>query len=653
MNNIIPIKNLYFVKNKNGKYIKKLRIVDLFAGSGGFTLAFSKKADIVLANDFWDKSEKIYKHNFPNHTFINDDLNNIDSKNIPDHDILTAGFPCFIAGTKVLTNEGYQNIENISLSHKLMTHTGKFQNILNLQKKIFNGFLYELTIKFHPFKIKCTDEHPFYVRKRINCNKYDNPEWKKASELNEQYYFGMKINKNNIIPQFDIDIDIDMNDLDVWFILGYYIGNGRLENNNICFLIIDNPNTDIIINRISKYLNIINNQKYEYYCQDLIWYNIFEQLGKCDYTKHIPEWIHDAPICYVNEFITGYTIANGHNENIYNVSTLSINLAFGVQRLFLKSGYIYDIVNKDINIYNLYNIKNNKEKHLSFIEDDYVWYAMDKITYNNVNDIPVYNFEVENDNSYIVENIIAHNCQPFSISGKQLGFKDKRANVFYKIIDIIKVKKPRFIILENVKNLESHDKGNTFKTIQNEIKNTGYFMKYKILNTSKITNIPQNRERIYIVCFKFKNDYDKFDMNFKQVTVDNISDHLESNVDKEFYYTNKLKVWNAIKSGVTKDITTNTIYQYRRYYIRENKSNVVPTLTHNMGSGGHNIPLLKDKKGIRKLTPRECFNLQGYPKTYKLDAGLSNSALYGLAGNAITVNVAKKIANKLIKIYYE
>jgi DNA (cytosine-5)-methyltransferase 1 len=83
--------------------------------------------------------------------------------------------------------------------------------------------------------------------------------------------------------------------------------------------------------------------------------------------------------------------------------------------------------------------------------------------------------------------------------------------------------------------------------------------------------------------------------------------------------------------------------------VRENKSKECPTLTANMGTGGHNVPIILDTKGIRKLTPRECFNLQGFPASYKLPA-ISDTNLYKLAGNAVSVPVVKLIAEKLIPI---
>lgn len=93
-----------------------------------------------------------------------------------------------------------------------------------------------------------------------------------------------------------------------------------------------------------------------------------------------------------------------------------------------------------------------------------------------------------------------------------------------------------------------------------------------------------------------------------------------------------------------------TIYQWRRTYVRENKSNVCPTLTANMGTGGHNVPLIRCADGIRKLTPRETFNLQGFPPDYILPESTSNTRLYKQAGNSVVVTVINRIANKIKEI---
>jgi DNA (cytosine-5)-methyltransferase 1 len=256
-------------------------------------------------------------------------------------------------------------------------------------------------------------------------------------------------------------------------------------------------------------------------------------------------------------------------------------------------------------------------------------------------------------NELCVENIPRHDiltggfpCQPFSIAGLKEGFKDERSNVFWKILSIIDHHSPKCVILENVKNLVSHDNKKTFNIIKKELQDRGYHICHKVLNTANITGIPQHRERIYIICIKSKNVFDKFSLDFPKIEKKHISNFLETNVPSKYYYDNSSSTWELVKSNVVKK---ETFYQYRRVYVRENKSSECPTLTANMGTGGHNVPIILDEKGIRKLTPRECFNLQGFPDSFKLPA-LCDSNLYKLAGNAVSVPVVNLIADRIIPL---
>lgn len=241
-------------------------------------------------------------------------------------------------------------------------------------------------------------------------------------------------------------------------------------------------------------------------------------------------------------------------------------------------------------------------------------------------------------------------CQPFSVAGKQKGFEDERSEVFWKTLEIVKFHQPRFVILENVKNLLSHDNGKTFERMKSFIEtDTKYFMKYQLIDTSTYTGIPQHRERVYMVLFREISDYNSFKFNEQEEKVNNIKNYLEDKPLEKYYYSDRYVIWNELEKSVKKHIEHNVVYQYRRKYVRENKSGLVPTLVKAMGTGGHNVPIIKDDNGIRKLTPRECFNLQGFPLEYNLGK-LSDTKLYGLSGNAITVDVAKKIMNSIISL---
>lgn len=240
-------------------------------------------------------------------------------------------------------------------------------------------------------------------------------------------------------------------------------------------------------------------------------------------------------------------------------------------------------------------------------------------------------------------------CQAFSIAGYRKGFEDTRGTMFFEMMRFIKEKKPSIVFAENVKNLVTHDKGNTFRVILNELKDEQYYIKYKIMNAMEYGNTPQNRERIYIVAFKDKSVYDAFRFPEKIErfrTLKDIIDFENDKDDKYYYYEGKYKgnIYQKLNEAMD---DSEAIYQWRRKYVRKNQSNVVPTLTANQGEGGHNVCLIRTKDGrIRKMTPKECFNAQGFPEEFILPE-IADSKLYKQAGNSVCVEVIKRIAEQL------
>lgn len=238
-------------------------------------------------------------------------------------------------------------------------------------------------------------------------------------------------------------------------------------------------------------------------------------------------------------------------------------------------------------------------------------------------------------------------CQPFSIAGKRQGFEDHRSNVFWKILDIIRHHRPQCIVLENVKNICTHDGGRTFRTIQTSLEDEGYHVDHRVIDTHLATGIPQHRERMYLVGFRHE-PHRAFEWSsnpergFASLSLRSV---LQQDVDDKYYYDNGSKIYDMLVREVTME---ETVYQYRRTYVRMNKKGLCPTLTANMGTGGHNVPIVKDRKGIRKITPRECFRFQGFPDTYTLPSMISDSRLYQLAGNAVSYPVVKFLAHEIV-----
>ena len=242
-------------------------------------------------------------------------------------------------------------------------------------------------------------------------------------------------------------------------------------------------------------------------------------------------------------------------------------------------------------------------------------------------------------------------CQAFSIAGYRKGFHDTRGTLFFDLEKIIETKRPKVVFLENVKNLVSHDKGNTFKIILEILEQKlGYKAYTKVLNSATHANVPQNRERIFIVAFDESQVENHSDFKFPEPIplTKTIHDILEKGKQADnLYYKKNHQYYLELEKTMT---SKETIYQWRRVYVRENKSNVCPTLTANMGAGGHNVPLVLDDYGIRKLTPKECFAFQGYPMDKYLLPNIANSKLYMQAGNSVTTTLIERIANQIIKI---
>jgi len=273
----------------------------------------------------------------------------------------------------------------------------------------------------------------------------------------------------------------------------------------------------------------------------------------------------------------------------------------------------------------------------------------------NFGEIPFGDITKERNKNYIPEKFevlcAGFPCQAFSIAGYQKGFADTRGTLFFDIEQIIEKHKPKVVFLENVKNLISHDNGNTFKTIIEtlEIK-LGYKVFHKVLNSATHANVPQNRERIFIIAFDPKQvkNYSNFEFPKPIKLTKTIHDFLDKGKQNDvFYYKKEHQYYPELEKTMT---SKDTVYQWRRVYVRENKSNLCPTLTANMGAGGHNVPLIKDDFGIRKLTPKECFAFQGYPINKYILPPLANSKLYMQAGNSVTTTLIEKIANQIIKV---
>lgn len=237
-------------------------------------------------------------------------------------------------------------------------------------------------------------------------------------------------------------------------------------------------------------------------------------------------------------------------------------------------------------------------------------------------------------------------CQPFSLAGvsarnflgKKHGFNDdNQGNLFFDIMRIVDVKKPKVLFLENVKNLRSHDNGKTFETIKNIILELGYSFKYEIINSQ--TLVPQRRERTYMVCVKDSNvqfkfpDFDGFPIPLKSI--------LEPVVDES--YTISERLWLGHQNRSIRNKARGTGFTTKEADLDKPSNTIVARYYKD----GKECLIPQEGKNPRKLTPLECARLQGYPDNFIYHK--SRSAAYKQFGNSVSVPVIEKIFKEIQK----
>lgn len=267
-------------------------------------------------------------------------------------------------------------------------------------------------------------------------------------------------------------------------------------------------------------------------------------------------------------------------------------------------------------------------------------------------------------------------CQTFSLMGNQAGFNEERGQMFFHILSILSIYRPRYVLLENVRNLRSHDKGRTFATIQRELNVLGYDVYHDIFNTSDF-HLPQKRNRVFIFAttenlplgFEYKFSAKNIAEHFARIASNtslqrytDVCDILATNVSQKYYLSEKIKPTLLADGSVNfrsqSDINqviarplTATMHKMHRacqdnYYSQdfiESRGTINPVLTKSKEE--------LSKLQIRRITPEEAFLLQGFPAEFVTKSraiGVSDGALYQQAGNAVSVNVVYAILHYLI-----
>lgn len=767
-----------------------MKFIDFFAGIGGFRRGmelaghecvgfceFDKFATASYTSmhlltqeqrEFLDKmplkqrQKEILKEEYRNGEWYANDIRRVYAGDIPKADCWCFGFPCFVRGTYILTEKGYIPIENVSVGDRVLTHKGRWKTVTSVMQRD-NARVWNVN-GFGILPTGTTAEHPYYVT-RVS----EPIEFKPVKELNDSYYSTM------VLP----DEEPNEYSKEIWWIIGRYIADGwrvrrqdRPRGGRIVFAVSDKKREEFE-HRLSeanlhgtyteertcgKY-HVCNNQLYEYL-------GIF---GEYAYGKRIPREALCLPREKAEYFYNGYMSGDDRNDKEEATSTnaaVILGMCIIAQRLGKPVPAVYytkrdskcTIEGRECKQRDTYTFRISNKSVKGYYRGRYVCRKLYQPTESDQYET-VYNLSVEEDESYIANGAIVHNCQDISVAGKQVGFQGNRSSLFFRVMYLIgqlkEEDKPTYLFIENVKNLLSVNGGWDFARLLIEMEQGGYDAEWQVLN-SKDFGVPQNRERCFIIghlrgrsaaeIFLVKGTdrensvsiighRDGFRRNTQVFDEEGITGALPCFVDLSYQgieltekarclqarYNKGVSNHKAETSGVAIPVLTPDRAE-KRQNGRRFKENGEPMFTltsqdrHGVATGIspiggvytgvspefyrgvyegcfrclkasthdsgvalklQNIPVSREyvltRPGmfvkisdeltiyavwyekyqcyiaIRKLTPKECFRLQGWTDEYFEKAAFvnSDSQLYKQAGNGVTVNVIEAIAKQL------
>lgn len=506
------------------------------------------------------------------------DISNVETQNIPDHDLFTYSFPCFTGDSLVLTDDGYKRIDEINIEDMVLTHTNQYKKVTNVFNQGVKDIVNVKGMAIH--NIKTTENHKFLTRERYrlwNNDKryYDRlfhePKWVEAKDLTRSHYLGLAINQKSELPvwggytnSWDTGYGVRthhsnlikplLGNNDFWWLMGRYIADGWHRSQGGIVIAVPDSKLEDFENRVNKLFDYSISRertvnKIHIPIKELELFT--EQFGYYAHGKKISSDVLNLPADLLRYFIEGYFSGDGsysEGTKLYKCTSTSEELIYGigqcVAKVYHRPYAIYKTNRPDTHViegrtvnqrdtYSLIFKMVAGKQDQAFYEDGHIWFPFDKLENNGKE--TVYDIEVEDDHSFTVFNTIVHNCQDISVAGKGLGLNegsDTRSGLLWECQKVIDGKRPKYLLLENVKNLVGKKHKHNFDKWLEWLEEQGYTNYWQVLN-AKDYGVPQNRERVFVVSILGEHEPYEFPEPIELEL--RLKDVLESEVDEKFY----------------------------------------------------------------------------------------------------------------------
>lgn len=760
-----------------------MQFVDFFAGIGGIRLGLEQAGHKCVGFCEFDKyARTAYKAMYDTEgEWENHDVRTVKPYDVPTADLWCFGFPCFMANTLVHTNEGLKAIKDIKMGDYVITHKNRMRKVIQTMNREVDTIC-----AIHAYGvdiIPTTPNHPFWVRdkyfeysSRKRKRVFSEPHWVEAKDLTKDHYLSIPVNLNAI----DIDWqgieytrngkkyllnDLPFDNIDFYWLIGRFIGDGWVTSTTRSDSTKPREKVTLccskqefweVVHRVKgllPYTVIEDKTVFKFIFSNKELHHFLKRYGEGASNKFIHREILNLPVDKLEAFLDGYLSADGCVVNgRYKCTTVSRKLAYGiaacVNKVYKRPCAIYKcktadrttIDGREVNQQDFYQLVFSKESHKQ--DEAFYEYGFIYVPIRDVKIVPfkttVYNIGVEEDESYTANSVSCHNCQDISVAGKQKGLQEgERSGLFYEIMRLLAGRRqedrPRWLLVENVKNLLSIGNGFDFARLLIEVGGGhGYSCEWQVLN-SKDFGVPQNRERVFIVgylgdirgreVFPLQRTDGENPCKLNEIT-QGVSDAQRiydggglartlkgeggGQGAKTGLYAVKcigntnpcghgqggnvyssqglapaltvakstplqvcmsirgqklqkqIDVSQALDSSCRNNLSQKQTCcavltpdrEEKRQNGRRMKEPGEPSFTLT-AQDRHGVALLDKNIRIRRLTPREVWRLQGFPDEYfdkAKAAGISDTQLYKMAGNAVTVNVARAIGERLKEV---
>lgn len=566
------------------------------------------------------------------------DITKVDENEIPEFNCIFGGSPCFPGDALVLCSDGLKPIEQVEVGDYVVTHNGRLRKVLRTGHKMSDTVFVKGA---GTSGIECTPNHPFYSCQKIkkwnnDIRKYQTilsaPTWEEAKRMVGRMWFNLtNIDVHAEIPSFanggrgkrNIGAIMDFKFTPSFFyFVGRWLGDGWANIHNrknrkdspmkrvyVCC-----PNENDEVNYLRKKimdsgLHFSESQErttHRFVCSSTQLYDwITNNFGKYAHGKKIPLWAYTMPIEFKKQLIDGYIESDGYVNKFGHTQVSSINrgLMIGLKILMGQLGYAscINLTKRSPRTVIEGRIVTQKDSYTccsyvhsrSSVVAENGWWGMVRSVRQCRKDVPVYNLEVEEDNSYTVDGIAVHNCQDFSVAGKGAGSMWKcrecgheynpitvhwskrhicpecgsdqldktRSSLLVEWLRVIRANKPKWGIYENVKNITGKKHRATFDLFIKELEEYGYNVYWKVLN-AKDYGVPQNRERVYVIIVRKELDNGKFVWPAPFDNGIRLKDVLEPKVDDKYYVNTPAAeklIAELVDSGRLEKAISNTV----------------------------------------------------------------------------------------------